>query len=90
MQLGTLPEEVAGDLSGVVSFLSLSAGWSCSSRHPLFYWYAGFSCFFALYMMISYLGIGLRGRDFDYPRHQERVAAGSIQTTCGYISSNLW
>jgi cellulose synthase/poly-beta-1,6-N-acetylglucosamine synthase-like glycosyltransferase len=64
-------------LSGVVSFLSLSAGMVLFIKASVaFYWFAGFFMFFAVYMMLSYLGIGIRGRDFDYPRHQERVAAG--------------
>jgi hypothetical protein len=37
--------------------------------------------------MISYLGIGLRGRDFDYRGIRKELQLESIQTTCGYISS---
>jgi hypothetical protein len=88
MQLRTLPEEwkMAGD-SERHCVLSIVERWDGLVHQGIRYilLVCGFPCFFALYMMISYLGIGLRGRDFDYPA-SGRVAAGSIQTTCGYIS----
>jgi hypothetical protein len=76
---------MAGDSERRCVLSIIERGMVLFIRRP-FYWFAGFH-FFAVHMMISYLGIGTRGRDFDYPRHQE--LHGVDFKPCGYISSNL-
>lgn len=60
--------------TGLFSFLSLSAGmvlFIMASEE--FYWFAAFFMFFAVYMTISYVVIGVSGRDIDYTAHQALV-----------------
>jgi cellulose synthase/poly-beta-1,6-N-acetylglucosamine synthase-like glycosyltransferase len=63
---------------GMLSFVSLSAGMVLFIKASVaFYWFGAFFVFFAAYMTMSYVAVGLRGKDFDYVKHQATVAEGA-------------
>jgi cellulose synthase/poly-beta-1,6-N-acetylglucosamine synthase-like glycosyltransferase len=59
-------------LFGILSFLSLSTGMILFVRASVyFYWFGIFFGYFTLYLMLSYIGIGIWGKDFDPVKHDE-------------------
>ena len=57
-------------LFGLFSFLSLCTGMVLFVRASVyFYWYGAFFGMFTVYLLVSYVGIGMWGKDFDFEEH---------------------
>ncbi|CAM9352108.1 unnamed protein product, partial [Choristocarpus tenellus] len=57
---------------GMISLVTLSAGmWLFVLSSKYFYWFGAAAAFFMTYLLISYLGIAIWGKDFDHEEHRE-------------------
>jgi cellulose synthase/poly-beta-1,6-N-acetylglucosamine synthase-like glycosyltransferase len=64
--------------TGIFSSVSLSVGlWLFVKNSYYFFWFGIFVAIFSFYLMISYLFVGLWGRDFDYKAHLEITSTSS-------------
>ncbi|CAM9372111.1 unnamed protein product [Ectocarpus sp. 4 AP-2014] len=60
--------------AGVVSVGALSAGmWLFTFAAPFFYWFAAPTAFIMGYLLLSYFGVAVWGKDFDPEEHAARL-----------------
>lgn len=88
--------------TSLLSTCSLTAGMILFTRaNPAFYWFGPFVMFFAIYLLVSLLAIGVWGKDFDYEWHlalrqKHRDYAPSVDVylpVCGEdiaVLANTW